>query len=83
MFDNNDELNPLAILQMTDEEKEQWLLNTFEDAYYEIQAMLSLWESTGIPLISASELPSLVKGLSLACHLYQKRCGKELTQKLH
>jgi len=81
MFD--EEINPLAILNMSDEEKEEWLFNSFEESYYDIQAMLALWEKTGIPLVTTSDLPSLVKALSLACYIYRKRNDDNLVGKLH
>lgn len=81
MFD--DEMNPVAILNMSDEEKEEWLFRNFDDAYLEIQSMLALWEKTGIPLVTTSELPALIQALSLACYVYQQRRGEGLMGKLH
>jgi hypothetical protein len=82
MFDD-EELNAVAILNMSDEEKEEWLFKNFDDAYLEIMSMLALWEKTGIPLVTTSELPSLIKALSLACYVYQQRRGDDLQGKLH
>lgn len=67
-----DELNTLDILNLSEEDKEKFMYETFRESFKDVQALLTIWSQTGTTILSPEYMPDIIRGLSLACFIYQK-----------